>query len=152
MRNKEFWLPRLFLKSLLRVMNVKKPLVVAIPYCLKKLGSRCVRMNVLRVDSWRVRNVFKSDNGVSYEALSSVMYKLSTEPGLDSRISFEQSPTAKKCLGGVDVEVSVKDGIATFRGEIFRISTIYNWRAGRTLLHDTRRASETIKQVFGSDC
>ena len=82
-----------------------------------------MRIDVLRVDSWRVRNVFKSDNGVSYEALSSAMYKLSTHPRLDSGISLELYPAAKQCLGGVDIEVSVKDGIATFRGEIFRIST-----------------------------
>ena len=100
-----------------------EPLVVAIHYCLKKLGGRCVRINVLRVDSWRVRNVFKSDNGVSYEALSSTMYKLLTHPWLDSGILFERYPTAKKRLGGADIEVSVKDRIATFRGEIFRIST-----------------------------
>ena len=56
----------------------REPLVVAIPYCLKKLGGRCVRINLLRVDSWRVEKVFKSDNGVSYEALSSARYKLST--------------------------------------------------------------------------
>ena len=42
---------------------------------------------------------------------------------MESAISFERYPAAKKCLGGVDVEVSVKDGIASFRGEIFRIST-----------------------------
>ena len=101
----------------------REPLVVTVPNHLKKLSGRCVRINVLRVDSWRVRNVFQSDNGVSLEALSGAMYKLSTHPRLDSGISFERYPTAKKCLEGVDVEVSVKDGIALFRGEIFRIST-----------------------------
>ena len=96
-------------------------LVVAVPNDLKKLGGRCVRINVLKVDSWRGRNVFESDNGVSYEALSGCMFKLSTQPRLDSGISFEQYPAAKKCLGGVDVEVSVKDRIASFGGEIFHI-------------------------------
>ena len=67
--------------------------------------------------------MFKSGNGVSYGAISSYMYKLSTHPRLDSGISFERYPAAKKCLGGIDVEVSVKDEIATFRGEIFCIST-----------------------------
>ena len=108
----------------------REPLVVTVPNHLKKLGGRCVRINVLRVDSWRVRNVFKSNNGVSCEALSSAMYKLSTHPRLDSGISFERYPTAKKCLEGVDVEVSVKDGIATFRGEIFRISTFIIGESG----------------------
>ena len=51
------------------------------------------------------------------------MYKLSSHPSMDSPISFERYPAAKKCLKGVDVEVSVKDGIATFRREIFHIST-----------------------------
>ena len=61
-------------------------LILAIPYCLKKLGGRCVRINVLRVDSWRVRNVFESDNRVSYEALSSAMYNYQLNL---SWISFE---------------------------------------------------------------
>ena len=39
----------------------KESMVIAVPNDLKKLGGRCVRINVLRVDSWRVRNVFKSD-------------------------------------------------------------------------------------------
>ena len=47
----------------------KESMVIAVPNDLKKLGGRCVRINVLRVDSWRVRNVFESDKGVSYEAL-----------------------------------------------------------------------------------
>ena len=67
--------------------------------------------------------MFESDNGVSYEALSSYMYKLSDHPQMESAISFERYPAAKKCLGGIDVEVSVKNGKASFRGEIFRIST-----------------------------
>ena len=98
-------------------------LVIAVPNDLRKLGDRCVRINVLRVDSWRVRNVFESDNEVSYEALSAYRYKLSDHPQMESAISFERYPAAKKCLGGVDVEVSVKDKIASFRGAIFRIST-----------------------------
>ena len=76
-----------------------------------------MRINALRVDSWRVSYVFESDNRVFYEALSSYMYKLLDHPQMESAILFEQYPAAKKCLGGVDVEVSVKDGIASFRGE-----------------------------------
>ena len=101
----------------------KEFMVIALPNDLKKLGGRCERINVLSVDSWRVRNVFEFDNGVSYEALSSYMYKLTDHPQMESAISFERYPAAKKCLGGVDVEVSVRDGIASFRGEIFHIST-----------------------------
>ena len=44
-------------------------------------------------------------------------------PRMDSTISSEQYPAAKKCLKGVDVEVSVKDGIAMFIGEILCMST-----------------------------
>ena len=67
----------------------RKPLVVAIPYCLKKTGGRCMSINILQVDSWRVKNVFKSNNGVSYEVLSTAMYKSLTQPQLNSKISFE---------------------------------------------------------------
>ena len=35
----------------------REPAVVAIPYCLKKIGGRCVSINILRVDSWRMKNV-----------------------------------------------------------------------------------------------
>ena len=89
---------------------------------MKQLGGKCSIIEVLKVDSWRVRNVFRSDNGVPYEAISSYVHKLTDHPQMDSRISFERYPAATKCLGGVDVEVSVKDGIATFRGEIYWIS------------------------------
>ena len=71
----------------------------------------------------------RADNGVSYEALGSYMYKLSDHPQMESTISFEQYPAAKKCLGGVDVEVSVKDKIV-FRGEIFHISTFTTGEPG----------------------
>ena len=45
-----------------------------------------------------------------------VIYKLLPHPTMDSLISFERYPAAKKCLKGVDVEVSVKNGFAIFRG------------------------------------
>ena len=76
---------------------------------------------ILKIDSWRVKNVFKLDRGVSYEGISSYMYKLSDHLRLDSGISFERYPTAKKCLKGADVEVSIKDGIAMLRGDFFCI-------------------------------
>ena len=78
------------------------------------------------MDSWRVKNVFKSTNGVSYEAISSYMYKLSYHPRITTGISFERYPASKKFLlcdedpnGEVEVEVP-KDrvnraGIATFK-------------------------------------
>ena len=51
------------------------------------------------------------------------MYRLSDHPRMDSAISFKRYTAVRKCLKGVDLEVSVKDGIATFRGEILRMST-----------------------------
>ena len=36
----------------------REPAVVYIPFCLKKIGSRCVSIDILQVDSWRVKNVF----------------------------------------------------------------------------------------------
>ena len=113
------------------------------------MGGKCESIAILRVDSWRVKSVFKSDNGVSYEAISHTMHKLLTQPRLDSGISFERYAAAMKCLGGVDIEVSVKDGIATFKGRERMHVIIYDWRSWRTILHDTRRASKTTKQVYG---
>ena len=63
-------------------------MVVAIPKCIKMLGGRCARISVTNIDSWRVRVTFKSNNGVSYEAISTYMYKLLNQPVIDSGISF----------------------------------------------------------------
>ena len=49
-------------------------LPVPVPYDLGKLGGRCVSIEVLKMDNSRVKNVFQSNNGVSYEAISSYMY------------------------------------------------------------------------------
>ena len=93
-----------------------------------QLGSRFVSINVLKVDSWRVKNVFKSNDGVSYEAISSYMNKLSTHPSVTSGISFERYPASKKFLlcdedsnGEVEVEVNGAR-IAMLKVEILRIS------------------------------
>ena len=40
-------------------------MVLAVPFHPDKLGGRCVSIKVLKIDSWRVKNVFKSNNGVS---------------------------------------------------------------------------------------
>ena len=101
------------------------PVVVPILNYLKKLGGRCVKIRVTNIDSWRVRVTFESNNIISYEAISAYMYKLLDQPVIDSEISFERYATVKKCSVEVDkdVEVSVKDGIATFKGGIMRMST-----------------------------
>ena len=53
----------------------KESMVIAVPLHLGKLGGRYVSIEVLKMDSWKVKNVFKSNNGVSYEAVSSYMFK-----------------------------------------------------------------------------
>ena len=117
----------------------KESMVIAVPYHLKSLGGRCVSIEVLKMDSWRVKNVFKSNNGVSYEAISSYMFKLTdhpkitegmgscSDPGPSGPISFESYPSTKKFLLGVEdpkgeVEVEVNEGVATFKVDIFRMS------------------------------
>ena len=47
-------------------------MVLAVPYHLKSPGGRCGSIEVLKMDSWRVKNVCKSSNGVSYEVISSL--------------------------------------------------------------------------------
>ena len=103
------------------------PLVIAVPLHLGKLGGRCVSIEVLKMDSWRVKNVFKSNNGVSYEAVSSYTFKLTDHPKITESISFERYPSTKKFLSCVEdpkgeVEVEVNEGVATFKVDIFRIS------------------------------
>ena len=43
----------------------EESMILAVPYHLRKLGGRCVSVKVLKMDSWRVKNVFKSNNRVS---------------------------------------------------------------------------------------
>ena len=106
----------------------KESIVLAVSYHLRKLGGRSISINVLKMDSWRVKNVFKSNNGVSYEAISSYMYKLSAYPRITTGILFERYPASKKVLlwdedrnGEVEVEVNGA-GIAMFKVDILRIS------------------------------
>ena len=61
------------------------PWVIAVPLHLGKLGGRCISIKVLKMDGWRVKNVFKSNNGVSYEAVSSCMFKLMDHPKITRR-------------------------------------------------------------------
>ena len=73
------------------------------------------------MDSWRVKNVFKSNNGVSYEAISSYMFKLTDHPKITEGILY---PSTKKFLLCVqdpkrEVEVEVNEGDATFKVDIF---------------------------------
>ena len=59
------------LQDSLKSYECKASMVLAVPYHLKSLGGRCVSIEVLKMDSWRVKNVFKSSNRVSYEVISS---------------------------------------------------------------------------------
>ena len=65
-------------------------MVLAVPYHLKSLGGMCISIELLKMDSWRVKNVFKSNNRVSFEAISSYMYELKDSSSLPERISFER--------------------------------------------------------------
>ena len=102
------------------------PLVIAVPLHLGKLGGRCISIEVLKMDSWRVKNVFRFNNGISYEAISSCMFKLTDPPKITEGISFESYPSTKKFLsciedpqGEVEVKVNGGGGIAMFKVDIF---------------------------------
>ena len=96
--------------------NCKEPVVVTVPEDIKKVGSKFIKMEVTVVDSWRVKATFKSNNDVSYEILSHMRHKILPILCADSRISFERYVTAKRCFGSMDVEVSVVNGSASFKG------------------------------------
>ena len=73
------------------------------------------------MDSWRVKNVFKSNNGVSYEAVSSYMFKLMDYPKITESISFEPYPSTKKFLSCIEdpkgvIEVQVNEN---FDGKLY---------------------------------
>ena len=72
------------------------PLVIAVPLHLGKLGGRCISIEVLQMDSWKVKNVFKSNNGVLYEAISSYMFKLTDQSTTNEGISFDSYPSTIK--------------------------------------------------------
>ena len=135
-----------------------KPMVLAILHHARDLGGKCLSISILNIDSWRVKNVFRSSNGVSYEVISSYMYKLSPHPSMDSPISFERYPAAKKCLKGLDVEVSVKDvgpgalcgGIATFRREIFCISTFTIGKPGEPYCTIPSKCLKLLNKFLGT--
>ena len=98
----------------------KESMVIAVPLHLVKLGDRCISIEVLKMDSWRVKNVFKSNNGVSYEAISSYMFKLIDHPKISEGISFESYPSTKKFLSCVEDPKGEVE--AMFKVDIFRIS------------------------------
>ena len=103
-------------RSSIENYDCQEPVAIAIPKCIRQMGGKCVKIEILRVDSWRVKSIFKSDNGVSYEVPSHTMHKMSPLSYLDSGISFDRYITARKCFGGGDVEVSVSNGSASFKG------------------------------------
>ena len=105
----------------------KESMVLAVLYHVRKLGGRCISVKALKMDSWSVKNVFKFNNRVSYEAISSYMYKLLDHPGITTGISFEWYLASKKFLlcdedPKGEVEVEVNEGVAMFKVEIHRIS------------------------------
>ena len=111
------------LRDSLENYECKESMVLAAPFHLKSLGGRCISIKVLKMDSWRVKNVFKSSNGVSYEVISSYMYNLKEHPKITECISFERYPSTKKFLlrdedPKGEVEVEVNEGIAMFEVEI----------------------------------
>ena len=106
----------------------KESMVIAVPLHLGQLGGRCVSIEVLKMDSWRVKNVFKSNNGVSYEAISSYMYELNDSPSLPERMSFERYSSTKKFPlcdedpnGKVEGEIN-ESRVESFKVDILRIS------------------------------
>ena len=113
------FIPRGFLEN----YECKESMVVSVPKWLNRIGGKCLSIEILWVDSWRVKSVFKSNNGVTYEVLSNTMYELSPPPDINSGIPFNRYVTAKKFVAGLDgnIGVSVSDGEASFKGG--RLST-----------------------------
>ena len=82
---RKIWQPLSSPETLLNIMN-EKNLCVAGSLHLGKLGGRCVSIEVIKMDSWRVKNVFKSNNRVSNEAISSYVFKLMDHPKITEYI------------------------------------------------------------------
>ena len=104
--------------------DCQEPIVIAIPKCIRQMGCKCVKIEISRVDSWQVKFIFKSYNGVSYEVLSHTGHKLSPFSYLGSGISFDRYIAVKKYFGGADVEVSLSKGVASFKGGTLSSFTI----------------------------
>ena len=130
-------------------------MVIAVPYHLGKLGGRCVSVEVLKMYSWRVKNVFKSNNGVSYEAISSYMYKLSNHPKITTGISFECHPSTKNFLlcdevPNGEVEVEVNEGVATFKVDVLRISKFMNGVPGEPYCKIPIKCLKLLNKFLGT--
>ena len=133
----------------------KESLVIAVPLHLGKLDGRCVSIEVLQMDSWRVKNVFKLNNGVSYEAIGSYMFKLSDQPTITECISFERYPSTKKFSSCVEdlsgeVEVEVNEGVATFKVDIFRISKFTIGKLGKPYCTIPIKSLKLLNKFLGA--
>ena len=107
------------------------------------------------MDSWRVKNVFKSNNGVSYEATSSYMFKLTDHPMITEGISFESYPSTKKFLfcnevPNGEVEVEVNEGVATFKIDILRISKFIVGEPGKPYCKILIKCLKLLNKFLGT--
>ena len=99
--------------------------------------------------------MFKSNNGVSYEATSSYMYKLSDHPKITEKISFESYPSTKKFLlcdevPNGEVEVEVNEGVATFNVDILRISKFIVGEPGEPYCKIPIKCLKLLKKLLGT--
>ena len=46
------------LRGSLENYDCQEPIVIPIPKCIKRMGGKCVSIEISRVDSWRVRSIF----------------------------------------------------------------------------------------------
>ena len=128
-------------------------MVLAVPYHLRKLGGRCISINILKMDSWRVKNMFKSNNGVSYEAISSYMYKPSDHPKITTGILFECYLSTKKfllCDEVPDGEVEVNEGVAMFKVDILQISKFIAGKPGEPYCKIPIKCLKLLNKFLGA--
>ena len=130
-------------------------MVLAVPYHLGKLGGRCSSIKVLKMDSWRVKNVFESNNGVLYEAISSYTFELTDHPKITKGISFECYPSAKKfllCNGDPngEAEIEVNEGVAMFKVDILRISKFIVGDLGKPYCKTPIKCLKLLNKFLGT--
>ena len=94
---------------------------------------KCERIEVFEEDSWRVTAKFKFSGGDIYQITSHTMSERRDVERIKSGISFNNYLFAKRVLNeyGRQIDVLVKNGIASFRTGNIRFKHVYGEEDGK---------------------
>ena len=99
----------------------------------KDVNGKCERIEVVEEDSWTVAAKFKFSHGSMYEVTSHTMSDRRDIERLKTGISFNNYLFSKRALNeyGRQIDVLVKNGIASFRTGNKRFKYVYGEEDGK---------------------